>query len=98
MLTENEIKLSDQAKSIINNTEKKILENVYVSLAKIDDWNSKVIENTLKEIANNENLKLFNIASPIRAAVTGLTHSPSIFKVLELLGKENSIKRIKKSF
>ena len=52
----------------------------------------------LKEIANIENVKLFNIASPIRAAVTGKSHSPSIFKILELLGKENTLKRLKKAF
>ena len=43
-------------------------------------------------------MKLYNIASPVRAAITGLTHSPSIFKIVEILGKEKSLERIKNSF
>ena len=56
------------------------------------------IENNLKEIATNNGLKLFNVASPIRAAVTGRTYSPSIFKILEILGKTKVFKKNKKLF
>ena len=51
-----------------------------------------------QKIAQERKLKLFNIASPIRALVTGKAHSPSIFKILDLLGKEKSLKRIKSLF
>ena len=98
MLKEDEIEIPDTAKNIIKKTEKKVLDIIYITLQNIDDWDADIIEDCLKEIATNQNLKLFNIASPIRAAVTGKSHSPSIFKVLELLGKKSSLKRIKKSF
>ena len=98
MLKEDEIKIPDAAQNIIKKTEKKVLDIIYITLQNIDDWDADIIEDCLKEIASNQNLKLFNIASPIRAAVTGKSHSPSIFKVLELLGKKSSLKRIKKSF
>ena len=98
MLNDDEINISGTAKDIIKKTENKILDIIYLTLQNIDNWNASIIENSLKEIAANQNLKLFYVASPIRAAVTGKSHSPSIFKVLELLGKESSLKRIKKSF
>jgi glutamyl-tRNA synthetase len=98
MLSVKEINLSEQAVAIIKNTNKKILDLIITDLKNIENWNSINIEFIIRDIAKKENLKLFNIASPIRAAVTGKNHSPSIFKILELLGKENTLKRLKKAF
>ncbi|MEC8099770.1 MAG: glutamate--tRNA ligase [Pseudomonadota bacterium] len=98
MITEKEINLSKNANQIIKNTKKQILDIIIHELKNIKTWNAILIETLLKDIAKRQSLKLFNIASPIRAAITGQTHSPSIFKILELLGKENCIKRLKKSF
>ena len=98
MFTKDKIVLSDKALEIINNTSNDILNIIYLSLSRINEWEASFIENNLKEIATNNGLKLFNVASPIRAAVTGRTYSPSIFKILEILGKQKSLKRIKNSF
>ena len=98
MLSVKEINLSEPALAIIKNTQKNILDLIITNLKNIENWNSINIESIIKDIAKKENLKLFSIASPIRAAVTGKNHSPSIFKILELLGKENTLKRLKKAF
>ena len=42
-------------------------------------------------------LKLGKVAQPVRVAVTGATVSPSIFETLEILGGENTIKRMKRA-
>lgn len=47
-----------------------------------------------KAICEAQNLKLAKVAQPIRAAITGKVVSPGIFDVLELLGRETSLKRI----
>lgn len=47
-----------------------------------------------KSVCEAQNLKLAKVAQPIRAAVTGKVVSPGIFDVLELLGRETSLKRI----
>ncbi len=98
MLLGSEIMFSDQLKTIIKSTEKKVYKIIIKKLKSIDIWTDKIIEDNLKNIATELNIKLFNVAAPIRALVTGKTHSPSIFKILSLLGKEESIKRIKKVF
>ncbi len=98
MLSKEDVKISEKAEEVIEDTKKQILDLIIIDLKDIKNWTSSSIEITLKEIAKNNNLKLFNIASPIRAAVTGKVHSPSIFKILELLGKENTLKRLKKAF
>ena len=40
-------------------------------------------------------MKLGKMAQPLRAALTGRTTSPGIFDVLEVLGREESLARIR---
>ena len=98
ILSSQELKISEKASEIIKSTDKQVLDLIIISLENINNWNATNIEVIIKKISNKNNLKLFNIASPIRSAVTGKSHSPSIFLILELLGKENSLKRLKKAF
>ncbi len=98
MISVKKIPLSENASQIIKNTKKQILDSIIHELENINNWDALLIETLLKNIAKKQSLKLFNIASPVRAAITGKTHSPSIFKILELIGKENCIKRLKKAF
>jgi len=58
------------------------------------DWNSSNIENMLRSTAEVEGLKLGNLAQPLRAALTGLDASPSLFEVAALLGKDETLLRI----
>ena len=98
MLKNGEVKISESAKETLIKTDKKLLDEIYIRLNSVHNWNQENIESTIKHIAKDRELKLFLVASPIRALITGKTFSPSIFKILELLGKEKSLKRIKKSF
>jgi len=41
--------------------------------------------------------KLGDLAQPVRVALTGRTVSPGIYEVMELLGKERTIARLKKA-
>lgn len=52
------------------------------------------LKDAFQGICEKMDKKLAKIAQPIRAAVTGKTVSPGIFDVLEILGKEKSLKRI----
>ena len=42
-------------------------------------------------------LKLGKIAQPVRIALTGKTASPGIFEIIEILGKDRVISRLKKA-
>ena len=37
------------------------------------------------------------LAQPLRAAVTGTTVSPGLFEVLELIGRERAVARLKRA-
>ena len=87
---------SDEALKIINSADKKIMLDTINELEKINLWQAISIEETIKSEIKKHNLKMFDIAAPIRASITGKTFSPSIFLVLEKLGKKVSIERLNK--
>ena len=89
---------SDKALKIINSADKKIMLDTINELENISLWQAISIEEAIKSEIKKHNLKMFDIAAPIRASITGKTFSPSIFLVLEKLGKKVSIERLKKNF
>ena len=86
------------ALKIISDADNRVLIHTIDELEKINDWKANIIESLIKSIVDKFNIKIFNIAAPIRASITGQKFSPSIFKILEFLGKENSLYRLKKVF
>ncbi len=58
-------------------------------------WTGAALEEKARSFAENKGLKLGQLAQPIRAALTGRTTSPPIFAMLEVLGREESLVRLK---
>jgi len=61
----------------------------------LETWDAQSTETIVRETAENLGVKLGEVAQPLRAALTGRATSPGIFDVLEILGREESIARIK---
>ncbi len=57
-------------------------------------WASADLEQAVRHFAHTEDVKLGQIAQPLRAALTGSASSPSIFEVLVALGREESLARL----
>lgn len=72
------------------------MQNLYVQLHNLTFWNSEQINNLLKTIIANFNLKFSELAIPLRIIVTGKEHTPSIDKVLELIGQDAVLIRLNK--
>ncbi len=66
-------------------------------LKQADNFGAAEIEKVFAAVSRESNTKLGNIAQPVRVAVTGRTESPGIFEVLEVLGKEKTLKRLAKA-
>ena len=49
----------------------------------------------MQSFAERSGLKLGAVAQPLRAALTGRTTSPPIFDVLAVLGREESLARLR---
>lgn len=55
------------------------------------------VEAVFRSIIEKHGVKLGSLAQPVRVALTGGTESPGIFEVLEIVGREKTIKRIEKA-
>jgi glutamyl-tRNA synthetase len=58
-------------------------------------WDEPSLEAAVKTVAEEAGMKLGQVAQPLRAALTGSTVSPGIFEVLRILGREESLVRIR---
>ncbi len=90
--------ISEDALKLIDKADKNIMIETINKLEKIDFWEASNLEKFIKAEVKKNNIRMFDIAAPIRSSITGKTYSPSIFLVLEKLGKEVSIKRLKNNY
>ena len=61
--------------------------------AKIDNWNLEKIESILKTLAQKLGCKTGDLVHPARVAVSGRSVGPSLYHMLEVMGKERVLAR-----
>lgn len=71
-----------------------LMENFVKILSNIDDWNHHNIEQSLRHTAEKEGISAGKIIHPTRLALSGISSGPSLFELMELLGKQACIRRI----
>jgi len=64
-------------------------------LETLDHFSEKNVEDAFKKVMEATGLKLGKIAQPVRVALTGKTVSPGIFEIMEVLGKNETLSRLK---
>lgn len=84
----------EKAASMLAETPKDLLQDLHQSLLAVQDFSHENIEAALKKLSTEKDLKLGKIAMPLRAAITGSTNSPSVFHIAEILGKDETLKRL----
>lgn len=70
------------------------LKTVEAELTKLINWNEVEIANLIKGLCANINIKLPEIAKPLRLALTGKISSPGIFELIATLPKDEVRKRL----
>jgi len=61
--------------------------------AKIENWNVEKIESTLKTLAQKLGRKTGDLVHPARVAVSGRSVGPSLYHMLEVMGKKRVLAR-----
>ncbi|MFH1522411.1 MAG: glutamate--tRNA ligase [Patescibacteria group bacterium] len=84
-------------KKMTMNEVKNNLEQIYKQLEKIPEknWTNDSIEDALMSFIQAKNEKVGDFLWPMRVALTGQKGSPGPFDVAEVLGKEESLNRVK---
>ncbi len=74
-----------------------MFETLISGLESLSDFTNETIEAIFNNIINERGIKLGKIAQPARVALTGGTVSPGIFEVIENLGREKTVARLKRA-
>ena len=91
-----ELNIDDKSIESINDCDKKILEKFLNSFMDYNFKNMDEIEDFFKNFLLNNNLKMKNLAFPLRLILTGSKNSPGIYQILKILSKELISYRIKR--
>jgi glutamyl-tRNA synthetase len=87
--------LEPKAEALLDAPARELLGDLAGRLEDVADWNATTTEAVVREVAEARGLKLGKVAQPLRAALTGSTISPGIFDVLALLGREETLARLR---
>jgi glutamyl-tRNA synthetase len=87
--------LDAQAEKLLDDTARNTLSALLSRLEKVEPWVPQALDAAVRAYAEDAGLKLGKVAQPLRAALTGRSTSPGIFDVLEVLGREESLGRIR---
>jgi glutamyl-tRNA synthetase len=89
------IEFDEKAKNKFLTTEiKPVLEDIASGLGNLSDFNMDEMHGVFDRVMEGRELKLGKIAQPVRVALTGGTVSPGIFEVMDILGKDEVLKRL----
>ncbi|MFZ1071300.1 MAG: glutamate--tRNA ligase, partial [Methyloceanibacter sp.] len=89
------IALDSQAEKLLDEAGRKALGALLPRLESVETWTPEALDAAVRRHAEEAGLKLGKVAQPLRAALTGRTTSPGIFDVLEVLGRDESLARIR---
>ncbi len=84
-----------KAAKALNDDSKVILKKIHDDLNTVESWNRNALQTAIEEFVEREEVGFGKVAQPLRAALTGSNVSPGISEVLDWLGKDESLFRIK---
>jgi glutamyl-tRNA synthetase len=80
-----------------DNSVNELLTKFIDSLDKIESWDTENLEIVLRDLSEIENISAGKIIHPTRLALSGTGSGPSLFDMMELLGKEVCLRRLQKA-
>lgn len=89
------LELDPKAQALLTQENRKLIGQLHSALEKVETWSGAATEAAVRAFAEENSLKLGAVAQPLRAALTGRTTSPGIFEVLDVLGRQETLGRLK---
>jgi len=87
--------LDDKAATLLTPEARTLVAEILPDLEAVKPWTAEAAEQAVRGYAERKAAKLGAVAQPLRAALTGRTTSPGIFNVLAVLGREESLARLR---
>ena len=73
------------------------LEELANRFEKLDEFSETSAEDATRELSASLNVKPAKLIHPTRLAVSGMTFGPGLFELLILVGRDISVKRMRKA-
>lgn len=89
------VPLDARAGQILDAGARELLGALADTLADAGPWSAGNVEARVRAFADSAGRKLGAVAQPLRAALTGAAVSPGIFAVMEVLGRDETLARIR---
>ncbi|MBI1362743.1 MAG: glutamate--tRNA ligase [Proteobacteria bacterium] len=82
------------ATALADGGKERIKEHVIPALNRLNDWSHDALDGAIKQVVTDGGFKFPQIGMPLRAALTGTTQAPAVTELLEVLGKDESLRRL----
>lgn len=89
------LEINAAAKVLLTPEAKALTAALVPELEALSDWTAGAVEAVVRGYAERAGQKLGAVAQPLRVALTGRTTSPPIFDVLAVLGRDESLARLR---
>lgn len=85
----------EKALKFVTPASKALVTEVIADLENFNDFTEQGLDEMIRTTAERLGEKLGNLAQPLRVALTGSTVSPSVFEVMTVLGKHETLTRLR---
>lgn len=89
------LSMDEKAAQILAEGGREVVAALVPRFESLGQWDAASTEAEVRAYAEEAGLKLGKVAQPLRAALTGRAVSPGVFDVLEVLGREESLGRLR---
>ncbi len=95
LIVQRPIMLDVKAKALVDADGKAALAALLERFSVVNDWTAAALEAVVREHAEVSGTKLGKLAQPLRAALTGRAVSPPVFEVMTVLGRDETLARLR---
>lgn len=93
-----DVEYDEKARSkFLNEKSLPLLSELRDELGRVTDFSVNELEKVFTAMMEGHGIKLGALAQPVRVAITGGTVSPGIFEVIEVMGRDKTLKRLDKA-
>jgi glutamyl-tRNA synthetase len=89
------LRLDPKASDLLGNGGRERVAGVLRELEKLPHWDVPSTESAVRAYADEAGVKLGQVAQPLRAALTGKATSPGLFDVMAVLGRAETLARLR---
>ena len=86
--------IDEKAQKFCTDEHRATIQKALDALQGLSTWDHDTLEQAMRDLSESADIKLGKIAQPLRVALTGSTISPSVFEIMDVLGREESLQRL----